>query len=719
MTVPTETNKVIGTGNGVAPVFPFTFGTLPSGDLVVTLYDLDDVAIPQIENTDYTVLGKGAEDGGSVVFVVPPPDGWTVLIRRILPTTQPDDLKNQGSYYPRTVERMFDRRAMVDQQLEETLDRTLTLPPQVQGVSTELPSPMPLNLIGWDATGIELRNFTVSDIGTTLAFSNFVADTFTATPGQTLFTLSSDPGALANLDVSIDGVTQVPTVDYTYLGTTLTFITPMAGGEKVLARYGTALPTGITLADQVAYTPPSTGILGTIRSFLDSLWATGTNAGAKLIRWIQAGSGAVPRTVEAKLRERVSVLDFGADPTGVLDSSTAFANAAAAVGTDGQVVVPEGNYLITAVGIGSSTTSWDKLGTVTFTGGGSLTSPDGDGIRRFHNWTRFGNGIGTGQFVDFNDPDDNTRAHFYSLIGRAAQNDRAGNMYLQFENTSDIACTSQMIAAWHRGQNTNGFPNAQTLYSTATKLKGASVLANFMAVLSPANDLPGAEWTGGLCYAQEINFGNRWAELGLQRDPTLNKWVGGQIIAPDVLQGPDGGGTGYAFHAQYGTVYGNANNGGPVRGIWIPICIKQDTMPAGGIGFHPRGSTSAAPGTRPLAIIEAALNWDWGIDLGKADITNAAFRGKNLHITGAGDITHGVFRNNAPGEVVIESNVNAEIGGGTRSFVFRKEGRFGIPSNPPASAGAAGNAGDITWDSNFIYVCVAPSTWKRVAIASW
>lgn len=40
-------------------------------------------------------------------------------------------------------------------------------------------------------------------------------------------------------------------------------------------------------------------------------------------------------------------------------------------------------------------------------------------------------------------------------------------------------------------------------------------------------------------------------------------------------------------------------------------------------------------------------------------------------------------------------------------------------SNPPANAGSSGEAGTITWDSNYIYVCVATNTWKRVAIATW
>src|SRR5436190_265823 len=37
----------------------------------------------------------------------------------------------------------------------------------------------------------------------------------------------------------------------------------------------------------------------------------------------------------------------------------------------------------------------------------------------------------------------------------------------------------------------------------------------------------------------------------------------------------------------------------------------------------------------------------------------------------------------------------------------------------PASAGAAGTAGTITWDASFIYVCTATNTWKRVAISTW
>lgn len=37
----------------------------------------------------------------------------------------------------------------------------------------------------------------------------------------------------------------------------------------------------------------------------------------------------------------------------------------------------------------------------------------------------------------------------------------------------------------------------------------------------------------------------------------------------------------------------------------------------------------------------------------------------------------------------------------------------------PASAGATGLAGQICWDTNYLYICVATNTWKRIALSTW
>lgn len=44
--------------------------------------------------------------------------------------------------------------------------------------------------------------------------------------------------------------------------------------------------------------------------------------------------------------------------------------------------------------------------------------------------------------------------------------------------------------------------------------------------------------------------------------------------------------------------------------------------------------------------------------------------------------------------------------------------RVRIP-NTPASALDIGDKGNICWDSNYVYVCVATNTWKRAALSSW
>jgi hypothetical protein len=72
-------------------------------------------------------------------------------------------------------------------------------------------------------------------------------------------------------------------------------------------------------------------------------------AGSNLVGFLQAGTGATTRTVQGKLRDEVSVLDFGADPTGATSSSTAVQaaiNYVQALG--GTLVFPRGKYLFTS-----------------------------------------------------------------------------------------------------------------------------------------------------------------------------------------------------------------------------------------------------------------------------------------------------------------------------------------------------------------------------------
>ena len=48
------------------------------------------------------------------------------------------------------------------------------------------------------------------------------------------------------------------------------------------------------------------------------------------------------------------------------------------------------------------------------------------------------------------------------------------------------------------------------------------------------------------------------------------------------------------------------------------------------------------------------------------------------------------------------------------------EGRFAINSTaPPITYTQSGTAGELRYDSNYLYICVATNTWKRVLLSSF
>jgi len=93
------------------------------------------------------------------------------------------------------------------------------------------------------------------------------------------------------------------------------------------------------------------------------------------ITYTPAGTGAVATTVQAKLRESVSVLDFGADPTGATDSGAAIRLAVAAVtSAGGQVNIPAGTYKVSCAGGDTSNTAIYVPSYVRISGAGEVAT---------------------------------------------------------------------------------------------------------------------------------------------------------------------------------------------------------------------------------------------------------------------------------------------------------------------------------------------------------
>lgn len=146
---------------------------------------------------------------------------------------------------------------------------------------------------------------------------------FDGTGSATAFTLATAPAGENNTQVYINGVYQQKD-SYAVSGVTLTFDSaPPAGTGNIEVVTISTLALGATDAALVSTTTGTGGLWSTVQGFINRIVSS---IGSSIIGFIQAGAGAVLRTVQDKLREEVTPYDFGAVGDGVANDTTALQN---------------------------------------------------------------------------------------------------------------------------------------------------------------------------------------------------------------------------------------------------------------------------------------------------------------------------------------------------------------------------------------------------------
>jgi polygalacturonase len=305
------------TGNGSTVLYSFTFPYLETTNIKVSLNGT--------VTTAYTLA-----NATTVQFNTAPANGTAIRIYR-----DTDDSGLTATFYPGS--------AIRSQDLNENFTQNLYVTQEVNNNAVNIDGSNPmvgdLNMGGYKVT-----NLATPVVGTDAANRSFVEGVFssevpvfyrrwskTAAGGETSLSGNDDNGiALSYVPgsekVFINGALQIRGVDYLgTTGSTLTGIPALTAGDIIEVHSSSSYTVG---------TVPDGSVTNAKVDGAAAIQST-------KLAFIQAGTGAVTRTVESKLRDVVSVKDFGAVGDGVTDDRAAIQSAVTAAS---YIYFPPGTY---------------------------------------------------------------------------------------------------------------------------------------------------------------------------------------------------------------------------------------------------------------------------------------------------------------------------------------------------------------------------------------
>lgn len=275
----------------------------------------------------------------------------------------------------------------------------------------------------------------------------------------------------------------------------------------------------------------------------------------------------------------------------------------------------------------------------------------------------------------------------------------SGQYMLWDESADKLIVTGEVEAgSIKKASNSGGFLKADGTEDTSTYVKAVSSTTNYIPKFSNATTLTNSgifNSTSGI-YIDSTNTAPVYIRRSginsfkFQCESTSNNSF--LSISPGLVSKP-----GLNFGQRTGTGAQDTNTG-----IYSSATDNLEIATAGtkAVGFD--------------ANQDATFEGD--INAGSNTVTAGSFVGSllgNVNGNVNGNLTNGTL-----------SNISslAVTGTGTATFAGTvKAEKFTVSAlnTAPASATASGTLGDIRFTADYIYVCVATDTWKRVALSTW
>lgn len=157
MPVENQVNKVLYNGDGTTKDFQFSFKIFKEENILVKVVSADGTETTKTLGTDYSIASEDFNLGGTVTMNVAPLATEKVLVIRSIPLIQDANFRPVSGFPEEVITDSFDAGIMIDQDLQEQINRCLRAPSFVN-TGYALPVAEAGKALIWDKEGKKIVN---------------------------------------------------------------------------------------------------------------------------------------------------------------------------------------------------------------------------------------------------------------------------------------------------------------------------------------------------------------------------------------------------------------------------------------------------------------------------------------------------------------------------------------------------------------------------------